>query len=153
MYLVGAVSAQHIIYDVERTHDGGFLIARQCSGNGVGVYQQGWLLKLDGEGCLVPGCHLGLGVLPVGVVARVKLSLYPNPTSDYLNIYYENEVQKQNLTFSVVDALGRVLNSYTTADISEKTYIFPVSDLGAGIYFLEVRQDGVLLETEQFVKR
>ncbi|MFT5645784.1 MAG: hypothetical protein ACI976_000458, partial [Aureispira sp.] len=72
--------------------------------------------------------------------------------SDYLNIYYQNTSSKRDLTFSVVDVMGRVLDSYTTADISEKTYIFPVQDLGAGVYFLEVRQDGVLLGTEPFVK-
>lgn len=146
-------NARHNIYDVEQTHDGGFLIAGQCSGTGGGVYQQGWLLKLDGEGCLVPGCHLPLGVLPLGTAPTIKLSLYPNPTSDYLNIYYQNRVQKSDLTFSVVDAMGRVLDTYTTADISEKTYIFPVQDLVAGVYFLEVRQDGDLLETKQFVKQ
>ena len=144
--------AQHYIYDAERTHDGGFLIAGECSGTGGGVFQQGWLLKLDGEGCLVPGCHLGLSVLPVGTTARVQVSLYPNPTSDYLNIYYQNRNSKKDLTFSVVDALGRVLDTYTTADISDKTYIFPVQDLASGLYFLEVRQDGKLLETQQFVK-
>jgi hypothetical protein len=149
---LNTASAQHVIYDVERTHDGGFLIAGECTGTGDSIYQQGWLLKLDGEGCLVPGCHLPLGVLPVGAVARVKLSLYPNPTSDYLNIYYQNTSSKRDLTFSVVDAMGRVLDRYTTADISEKTYIFPVQDLGAGVYFLEVRQDGELLQTEAFVK-
>jgi len=149
---LNTANAQHYIYDVERTQDGGFLIAGECTGNGGGVYQQGWLLKLDGEGCLVPGCHLDLGVLPLGASARIKLSLYPNPTSDYLNIYYENQVQKQDLTFTVVDALGRVLDRYTTADISDKTYIFPVSDLETGVYFLEVRQDGVLLGSEGFVK-
>lgn len=147
-----SVSSQHYIYDAERTHDGGFLIAGECSGTGGGVFQQGWLLKLDGEGCLVPGCHLGLSVLPVGATSRIKLSLYPNPTSDYLNIYYQNRNSKKDLTFSVVDALGRVLDTYTTADISDKTYIFPVQDLASGLYFLEVRQDGKLLETQQFVK-
>lgn len=149
---LNTASAQHVIYDVERTHDGGFLIAGECTGTGDSIYQQGWLLKLDGEGCLVPGCHLGLGVLPVGATTRVKLSLYPNPTSDYLNIYYQNTSSKRDLTFSVVDAMGRVLDRYTTADISEKTYIFPVQDLDAGVYFLEVRQDGFLLGTEAFVK-
>jgi hypothetical protein len=144
--------AKHYIYDVERTHDGGFLIAGECTGTGDSIYQQGWLLKLDGEGCLVPGCHLGLGVLPVGATARVKLSLYPNPTSDYLNIYYQNTSSKRDLTFSVVDVMGRVLDSYTTADISEKTYIFPVHNLEVGVYFLEVRQDGELLQTKAFVK-
>lgn len=56
------------------------------------------------------------------------------------------------LTFSVVDMQGRVLQHYTTADLSDKTYIVPVYDLVAGIYILEVRRDGTIIQSEKFIK-
>lgn len=146
-------SAQHDIYDAERTYDGGFLVCGEAKGTGSGAIQQGWLLKLDEHGCLVPGCHLPLGVLPVGVVENFRLSLYPNPTTDYLNVHYQAIKTGGELRFSVIDMQGRELQNYATADVSDKTYIVPVYDLVVGIYVLEIRQDGKLLKAEQFVKK
>jgi hypothetical protein len=48
---------------------------------------------------------------------------------------------------------GRVLSRYETYDQSDKTYIVPVSDLVVGMYVLEVRQEGVVIGSEQFVKQ
>lgn len=81
------------------------------------------------------------------------LSVRPNPTTDYLNIYYQTSQIGKQLTFSVLDMQGRVLQTYRTADVSDKTYIVPVYDLVAGMYVLEVRRDGKLLKSEQFVKQ
>jgi hypothetical protein len=150
---LNTANTRHYIYDAERTHDGGFLIAGECLGTGAGVYQQGWLLKLDEEGCLVPGCHITTGVLPIAERPSISLSLYPNPTIDYLNVHYFNKTTKEDLTFSVVDMQGRVLSSFKTYDQSDKTYIVPVSDLVVGVYVLEVRQEGILVGSEQFVKQ
>ncbi|MFT5645785.1 MAG: hypothetical protein ACI976_000459 [Aureispira sp.] len=80
------------------------------------------------------------------------IRLLRNPTNDYLKVHYQNEQTKDKLNFSILDVMGRVLASYQEADISNKTYIFPVQDLGTGVYFLEVRQDGELLQTKAFVK-
>ena len=150
--------ARHTVYDAERTHDGGFLICGEANGvdtmpsNPV-IFQQGWLIKLDEEGCLVPGCHIVTSVLPIEQRASISLSLYPNPTVDYLNVHYYNKETKEHLTFSVVDLQGRVLSTYETYDQSDKTYIVPVSDLVVGMYVLEVRQEGVVIGSEQFVKQ
>jgi hypothetical protein len=155
---LSTANASHTVYDAERTHDGGFLICGEAVGNDTipsnpVIFQQGWLIKLDEEGCLVPGCHIITSVLPIAERASISLSLYPNPTVDYLNVHYYNKETKEHLTFSVVDMQGRVLSRFETYDQSDKTYIVPVSDLVVGMYVLEVRQEGVLLGSEQFVKR
>ena len=147
--------ANHEIFDVEQTHDGGYLIAGQAKLNGQGPYQQGWLLKLDQHGCLVPGCHLPdttTSILPITSQPQAQLKLYPNPAVDYLNVLYGNKQVGEQLTFNILDQQGRVLQSYTTRDISDKTYVFPVWELLSGWYVLEVRQDGQLVGSEVFVK-
>ncbi|MFK7798039.1 MAG: T9SS type A sorting domain-containing protein, partial [Aureispira sp.] len=147
--------SRHEIFDAEQTKDGGFLICGQAQGSGQGAYQQGWLLKLDQHGCLVPGCHLPdttTSILPIQAQPQAQLKLYPNPAVDYLNVWYRNKQIGEELTFRVLDAQGRVLQSHTTRDISDKTYIFPVWELLGGWYVLEVRQDGVLVGSEVFVK-
>ena len=150
-----AASAKHSIYDAEHTSDGGFLICGESNGYSPNssIYQQGWLLKLDEHGCLVPGCHIiPNSINPVEKKPIVEVRLYPNPTIDYLNLHYRNPILGEKLTFRVTDISGRILNSYTTADISDKTYIVPVSDLIKGIYVIEIIQDGEVVYGEQFVK-
>lgn len=146
-------TARHLIYDVERTSDQGFLICGQATGSGQGPFQQGWLLKLDQHGCLVPDCQLATGISSPYTTSTIRLSLYPNPTNDYLNIYYHNQLTQKELTFSVVNMQGHILQTYSTTDVSDKTYMLPVHDLVAGTYVLEVRQDGAPLGREQFVKQ
>ena len=154
-YYMQQAWAEHEIFDVEQTHDGGYLIAGQAKLTGQGPYQQGWLLKLDQHGCLVPGCHLPdttTSILPITSQPQAQLKLYPNPAVDYLNVLYRNKQIGEKLTFSILDQQGRVLQSYTTRDISDKTYVFPIWELLSGWYVLEVRQDGQLVGSEVFVK-
>ncbi len=147
--------AEHEIFDVEQTHDGGYLIAGQALFSGMGPYQQGWLLKLDQHGCLVPGCHIdssAIGILPIASRPQAELKLYPNPAVDYLNVLYRNQQTGEKLTFRILDQQGRVLQTHSTSDVSDMTYVFPVWDLLSGWYVLEVRQDGRLVGSELFVK-
>ncbi len=146
--------SEHEIFDAEQTPDGGFLICGQAIGQGQGASQQGWLLKLDQHGCLVPGCHqpdttTSLRSLPP---QQAQLKLYPNPATDYLNVWYNNQRLGAALTFRIIDQQGRVVQQYQTRDVSDKTYIFPVWALLAGWYVLEVRQDGALVGSEVFLK-
>jgi hypothetical protein len=143
--------SRHEIFDAEQTKDGGFLICGQAQGSGQGAYQQGWLLKLDQHGCLVPGCHL-ISTSSLPNQPQAQLKLYPNPAVDYLNVLYRNKHIGEKLTFRILDVQGRVLQSHTAKDISDKTYIFPVWELLGGWYVLEVRQDGVLVGSAVFVK-
>ena len=146
-------NAQHIIYDVECTADSGYLLCGHATSGAVGIEnQQGWLLKLDEHGCLVPNCHIIPNSTNPIKKPIVDVLLYPNPAIDYLNIHYRNPRLGNELTFQVTDISGRVLNSYTTSDISDKTYIVPVYDLIKGIYIIEVLQDKEIVYVEQFVK-
>ena len=154
-YYTDQAWATHEIFDVEQTSDGGYLIAGQAKLSGQGVSQQGWLLKLDQNGCLVPGCHLPdttTSILPITSQPQAQLKLYPNPAVDYLNVLYRNKQLGEKLTFRILDQQGRVLQSYTARDISDKTYLFPVWELLGGWYVLEVRQDEKLVGSEVFVK-
>ena len=151
-YLTTA-GARNQIYDAASTPDGGFLICGQSTGSGSGASQQGWLLKLDEHGCLVPGCHTPLVVLPFSAKGLISLSVYPNPTSDYLNIHYQSLETGVELTFSILDMQGRVIRRYESSDIADKTYILPTFDLMTGLYILEVFRDGDLVATEKFIKK
>lgn len=83
---------------------------------------------------------------------NTTIKIIENPARHHLHIYYDSEKTGTELNFSVIDMQGRVLQNYITADVSDKTYIVPVYDLTTGIYVLEIRRDGQLLKSEQFIK-
>lgn len=85
--------------------------------------------------------------------AEYNIKLLRNPTSDYLKVHYQNQQTKHKLRFSIMDAMGRILATYEEPDLTDEIYIFPVQNLAKGIYFLEVRQDEILLEAKQFIKK
>lgn len=70
-------------WSLAATPDGGYVAVGTCL-NVLEPTIPGWVLKLDEYGCLVPGCHLPNITMEEGM-STVQLSIYPNPTSDYLN--------------------------------------------------------------------
>ncbi len=67
-----------------------------------------------------------------------RISLYPNPTSDILNVYLNKpEVIK---AIRIFDQSGRVVGNIPANGIIEFTSV-PVSHLSTGAYFLEINSD------------
>ncbi len=122
------------VHEIERrtTHDGGYLIAGQAKLNGQGVYQQGWLLKLDQHGCLPRAQAVILGFYPY----RPQEAELKTPTQRWIISMYYMETRRvgEKLTFQILDGQGRVLQIYK----ARRRLLFPVWDLLAGWYVLEV---------------
>jgi hypothetical protein len=139
----------HTVYDLKQTPDGGFIMVGQARDSEADTLrQQGWIIKLDSFGCLVPGCQL------IDDTEEAKeegtLLLYPNPAKDYLNFFYRLANISQKTTFRIYDAQGRLMKQFD-GQSGEMTYILPVWDWAAGVYFLQVEAEGVVVRTERFV--
>ena len=83
-------------------------------------------------------------------VSSVKdVSLFPNPASDQLNVQFEL-TEPSRLQFEVTDVFGKSLlmssSTQFTTGINDKK--IEIEGLGAGVYFLQIKSDGV-----QTVKR
>jgi hypothetical protein len=110
-----------------------------------------WGLKLDDMGCLVPGCdtlvHVPERDAPWGV------SIYPNPTSQFVNVYLSASSKQQLSTVSLelVDMQGRLVRQFTP-HLTDTTYMMDVEDLPAGIYVLNVFADGAVVKSEKIMK-
>ena len=148
--------ASHFIYDVERTFDSGYLCVGEAKGTDGqgGAYQQGWLLKLDSMGCLVPGCR-GRVMNTVEQLdePEANLLLYPNPVTDYLSVHFTYPIQGKRLTWRIINAQGQVVQEHQSPATSNQTYIFETTGLFAGWYTLQVVQDGVPSGREAFIKQ
>jgi hypothetical protein len=148
---VESKNSSHLIYDLKGTPDGGFIICGMTMDyDADSIAQEGWLLKLDQHGCLVPGCHI------IGTTSEtqpeIKLEIYPNPTSDYLNFYLRTPKAVKSSDFRIVSAEGKVMKTFSS-DNPDATFMLPVWDWAAGVYFLQYLEEGVVVCSEQFVKQ
>lgn len=151
---IGGDNPRHAVYDIDETPDGGFIICGESRDgtNETIPPQQGWLLKLDKHGCLIPGCHLMDSADETGK-EKIKLTIYPNPTSDYLNFQLRDSGPFENVHFHITDAQGRTVKKFES-QVPSGTHIVPVWDWPSGIYFLQYLENGKLRTTEKFyVKR
>lgn len=70
---------------------------------------------------------------------KVNLSIYPNPTSDVVNIVPENQTDKYAVEF--YDATGKCVKSQD--NLSGNTQV-NMKDCAKGVYFAKIRQNGLL---------
>jgi hypothetical protein len=142
----------HEIFDMKETPDGGLIICGQSNDwDDNAIYpQQGWLLKLDKLGCLVPGCHLSDDT-EESILQAASISIYPNPTSDYLNFYIHAPDRVNAAIIRIIDSNGRLIKAFKANDLSS-TFILPIWEWANGAYWVQVVVDGELVSTEKFLK-
>ncbi|GJM34014.1 MAG: hypothetical protein DHS20C18_30150 [Saprospiraceae bacterium] len=142
----------HDIIDLKETPDGGFILCGEAKDWTYEdtIPQQAWLLKLDEFGCLVPGCGV-TAVFEEGI-DRFRLDIFPNPTTDYLNIYFRSSQHERQVSFRITDAKGRVIKTFQNQR-SDLTFILPVWNWTPGIYFLQYLEDGKIRSVKRFIKQ
>ena len=69
--------------------------------------------------------------------ANYGLVVYPNPTSGQLNVAITSNLN-ENVTFQIVDMMGRTISSESIPVDGNYTYNTSVRDLTAGIYMINV---------------
>lgn len=77
------------------------------------------------------------------------ISIYPNPTTDKLNIDINTDLVN-NAKISIVDALGKLVISETLT--SEKTVI-RTTNLDTGIYFVRIISNNTEIRVEKLIKQ
>ena len=71
---------------------------------------------------------------------ETKISVYPNPAVDILNILVENSTGE--LRIQLINTLGAEILSKTLAnESSENDYQLPISDLPKGMYLLKITSE------------
>jgi hypothetical protein len=86
-------------------------------------------------------------VTSVNELTQKNFSFYPNPTSSVLNIKNETVIN----TISILDINGRVVIQSST--INNRTTSIDVSELNAGIYFIQLTDENGVVSTQKFVKQ
>ncbi len=143
---------RHSIFDLREAPDGGFIICGESRDDDAdSIRQQAWLLKLDQYGCLIPGCQLPNAGKETDK-PMVRLAIYPNPTSDYLNFQLRTLQYDKNGSFRIINKNGNVIKEFNSLS-GEATYILPVWDWTNGIYYLQYLVNEEPVHTEKFIKQ
>ena len=137
--------ADHGVYDVEPTSDGGFVLTGYAFQGWLDPHpnaQTIWVIKTDSLGCVVPGCQ-NVGVQEYVLDLQSLLRVSPNPASDLVNIAMDlpegGEVQGQ-AQVQLLDAGGRlVLERGVQQNLNQLRATLDVSALPAGTYYLHLR--------------
>lgn len=143
------VTYEQMLYDIERTPDGGFITVGSSMDNTPPQYQYGWILKVDEFGCLIPGCQLST-TKNISGETEFDLSIFPNPTSEYLNFLVKDPNLVQ-LSYRIITTEGKVVSTNETIK-PNVTYIVPVHSWLPGTYHLQIFSKGKLLGTRIFMK-
>lgn len=148
----------NIAHDMKATPDGGFIMAGEASAACIDYptcddfTQQGWLLKVDACGCLVPGCDPNCLVSVEETEEQIYFRFGPNPVGDLLNLYIPTlPFSIKELTFSLIDMNGRKIKDFQF-QYDNTTYMIDAQSLAAGNYILSLTKDGQVLQREKILK-
>ncbi len=70
---------------------------------------------------------------------EINASIFPNPCSNEINVYYEN-IGLNQVTIKISDIVGNLINTrdYKNLDMGLLTFYYDISLLPAGEYFVTV---------------
>ena len=142
----------HHAHDFAITADGGFVMAGEMwdySAPSVGdTIHQAWLVKTDSFGCLVPGCQDVLGEGPDE--KDFNFNFYPNPTSDFINIYYNSNSFDGESTIELYSINGQHVQSWSLGQ-NNMTYMLDLQGINPGSYIMNLVNNGELRKSEKVI--
>jgi hypothetical protein len=145
--------SQNSIYDFEVLSDGSIIGVGQSTDFMAQTQgQQGWIIRVDSMGCLIPGCDtLTATSIKENEDDLVGIKVYPNPSSDVVYILLKSDEVVNNLSFAIFDNTGRKVAGEQNA-VLDQTYLLNVSAYTSGTYFVVLSSGSRLLRTVPFVK-
>lgn len=121
---------------LRRAHDGGYIIVGWTRRAAKG----GWFVKTDSLGFALPD---GADTLyHIGVERQsernISFRVYPNPSSDLVNIVFE-EIPKGQMEIHLYDITGRLVDSKKINNM--KNTPFELFDFKKGVYILNIKSN------------
>jgi hypothetical protein len=136
-----SIEAQHSIYDVELTADGGLvgcgsIIGKDTSG--------GWYFKIA-SGIFATGLSE-----PTIKYQEFNYQLFPNPAINQIIIKFETPI-KSRLEIIVYDVFGREL-VHKTLSAETVTSTISLNGVQSGVYFYRIIKDRSVISSGKFIK-
>jgi len=139
-------TGQGRFYDVLPTPDWGFIAAGAVYNpvggpHPPGYSQDTWVVKVDGDGCIVPGCNI-VGVTEQATNLLGALTIFPNPAHGRTTISLQlpSSVANEQLQLCLVAADGRIVHRQAIPGNGEHT--LALEQLSAGVYHVHISATG-----------
>jgi hypothetical protein len=138
------------LYDFDFKDDGGIIACGDVMDfTAPSQQQKAWLLSLDSYGCLSAGCHLFDAITETEKKEGV-FKAYPNPANDVLYIQHLPGFETQQCELQLTDITGKIVMQQKLIN-QEVTYILSTETLNNGIYFLSLKTESGLVQTEKII--
>ena len=137
------------LYDLDVLANGDIIAVGEYDPPGhVLIPQQGWLLRVDSNGCIVDSNWCGFSSIEVEPYASMnknnELKIFPNPANEIINLKMDEfeDLKSGDIKVEVYDAMGRSIQidviQKETSSFRELSLQLNISKLGAGLYFVRV---------------
>lgn len=110
----------------------------------LGSNEDMWLVRLNSEGCLVPGCFSN-GT--VEVTSKINFMLFPNPAENELQVQL-NVLGAKPTSFQIINMFGQTI---LQGELQNGSNHLNILSLLPGIYLFQIQAVGKLY-TKKFVK-
>lgn len=141
------------LYDIKTTPEGTIIAAGEVYDDSLkGLFP--WILHLDSDGCLVPGCNTVSSVTTPSETSWTdsKFVMYPNPVSDMLYIL-SRVTSAEPYLISLVKPDGTVSRSTQFLVNEGSQYTLPLENMPVGSYFIVISDPKTgFVETHNIVK-
>ncbi len=138
-------------YDAMETPDGGFIAVGNILVNG-GSGSEVWIVKLDENGCLEPGCTGdSIYITPTKEILKDGVAYFeigPNPAKDYFNVQISDELNLSATRLGILDLSGREL---TNLKIESPLQQVNTSSLNNGMYIVRLIHNERPIATKKLV--
>jgi hypothetical protein len=161
------------LYDLDIASNGDIIAVGEYNptlGSGL-IPQQGWLLRVDSNGCIVDSNWCGWSSVEVEPVPTPSppegsgqegnwLRVYPNPASDIINIEVSRFKYQdiREVKFEIYDAIGNNVIGLCHSEArgvydGEINYQLNINELSSGIYFIRILdEDNKVIGNGKFIK-
>ena len=145
--------SENVIYDFEILNDGSIIGVGQSSDHNAQTQgQQGWIIRVDSMGCLIPGCDtLTTTDIKESPSDIIGVKIYPNPTSDIIYILLKSDNIIENVSFKILDINFKIIAEHRDAKV-DVTYVIDTEEYPAGTYYILLYQNGAVLLSRTVVK-
>jgi hypothetical protein len=142
-YTIGN-STYSLFNDLKTTEDGGFIMC----GYAMNPSQDAWVVKVDSNGCLVPGCNNDVVEILLSEGEYLQQN-YPNPANCNTSIPV-SVPQGKNATLFVSNLTGQYMEIISVLSNTNEIEL-DVSDYPAGMYLYSIEIDGKVMETRRMI--
>jgi hypothetical protein len=157
-FVLQSVHDKHRVVDLKATSDGGYIFCGESTDSDgqnpdrIEPHQQGWVVKVNGCGCLVPDCDPNCSTKEeeegLFIDSDQQFVVGPVPADWFINVHVLNDEYLDSRRIEIHNLLGQQVLSYATPT-GQATYMIDTQSLSSGIYIVSMTEHGRVVQSEK----